>query len=213
MSQNRLVMYGYMLASPPVTSEQPPGLVRSYAGVSRHEQWPVIAEMFWKRDPRLPAEIAEWYRAEVDAPDTALGLLRLPTTRSLRHVQSALRFLAEQAPIEVEVLGIELETDMTLPTCDETRVEWLGLEPYARGEWGLLSELSRAPELAARWADRLNQHGLFDSRPDCLSFYEDYVGLMGTLEGPEPIAPNLPVDLLRVGRVVTADAAWASPLG
>jgi hypothetical protein len=194
--------YGYLLASGVIDSAPGCSTRICYSGISRAEVWPVVDQVYWSHPERLPSDIKYAYSEIRKDP---VDFLSLHVTRSAQVLRRLASFIEEHCGA-FEILAVEVDSDRSLPRCDNLDVMWYGFEPYARGEWGLLSALA-ASEALASWYRRVNDHGLLSSPGDCLVFAAEYRKAMGRSGGPEPIADDAVVDVLRVGLVPSIEAA------
>ena len=188
--------YGYLLRSRVSGAEGRRHGVPNYSGVSQAEVWPVVDEMYWTNANELPPDVrAAFTEIEQDPED----FLFLRVTRSSKALWRIATFI-RAAVSALDALAIEIDIDAPLPPCDDLHVKWLGYEPYARGEWGLLSLLDTS-EALGRWVGQVNESGLLTSPEQCLSFAAYYRKTMGQTGGPEPIADDAIIDILHVGLV------------
>ena len=188
--------YGYLVTPRPGTTGCGEREGAKYSGVSQAEVWPGVDDAYWTSPEQLPSDVKFAYE-EIWQDPTDFLFLRV--TRSARALSRLAAFIEASGRV-FGVLAVEVETDEHLPPCDDLSVKWFGFEPYARGEWGLLSVLDSSKALAS-WAGRINEHGLLSSPESCLAFAADYRKAMGRPGGPEPIADDAPIDILRVGHV------------
>jgi len=189
--------YGYLLATSVDAAECGADGDPEYSGVSRSEPWPIVDETYWTTPDELPADVKAFYSV-IDRDPADFLFLRV--TRSAEVLCRIAVFIEDCGAPAPDALAVEIDTDEPLPLCDDVDVCWLGYEPCARGEWGLLSVLGSTKALA-RWAAEVNEHGLLPSPEKCLAFSADYRSTMGRPGGPEPIAENAIIDILRVGLV------------
>jgi hypothetical protein len=189
--------YGYLLATRVDAAAGGAGGVRRYSGVSRSELWPIVDDTYWTVPDDLPPDVQALYGLIERDPD---DFLFLRVTRSLDLLWKFADFIESSGESAPEALAIEIDTDEPLPFCDDIAVKWLGYEPYARGEWGLLS-LLEPTEVLRRWTAEVNEHGLLPSPEKCLAFSTDYKRTMGHRGGPESIADDATIDILRVGLI------------
>lgn len=191
--------YGYLLRSPTSPAGSGKHGVSNYSGVSRAEVWPVVDEMYWTNAADLPPAVKATF-IEIDKDPTDFLFLRV--TRSSKALWRMATFIHAAGVSVLDALAIEINIDMPLPPCDDLHVKWLGYEPYARGEWGLLSLLDTSKALW-RWVGQVNESGLLTSPEKCLAFAADYRKTMGQTSGPEPIADDATIDILRIGVIPT----------
>ena len=187
--------YGYLLVSPArgVAADRASRVWR-YSGVSAEQVWPVVDEAYWADPGDIPMDVRTAYgEIKRDSSD----FLFLGVTRSSSVLWRIGAFI-EASGTGADALGVEIDTEELLQPCDHLDLSWLGYEPYARGEWGLLSLLESSPALA-HWLNHLNNYGLLESPRSCLAFATDYRTTMGKPGGPEPIADSAPIDVLHVG--------------
>ncbi len=139
----------------------------------------------WSMKPigRIP-ETFQWTSGRHTARSSEIpsDFLFLGVTRSSSVLRRIGTFI-EASGTGADALGVEIDTEELLQPCDHLDLSWLGYEPYARGEWGLLSLLESSPALA-HWLNHVNNYGLVESPQSCLAFATDYRTTMGKPGGP-----------------------------
>jgi hypothetical protein len=170
---------------------------KEYRGIIRDHLGDLIDEFYEKK---LPDAINRIYKQSNDETNI------VPSVQLIRNYEDAktvMEYINRKNNLnELTVIYSDVLTEVRGAIDFEAeRIEWLGYDVYVFGGWSFILEgIFFRPAYFSKWAELLNQNGLFPSKIGVDEFIQDYL-VCGKDNLVEPYNPAIDIiDTIRVGR-------------